>query len=93
MRKESTIIAGRFSIQSQVTGAVEALHREGFSADHISSFYVNPPGQHDLYRYGGDLDRSHGAFDLEVARGHVEDRDWVDFDPREAPQMLRQDGQ
>ena len=57
----ATIIAGRFKTQSQVEQAVLALQEAGFPAARISSFYVNPPGQHDLYPIGGDEDNSPGA--------------------------------
>lgn len=53
------IIAGHFQQQEQL--AVEKLVGVGFSTDQISSFYVNPPGQHDLYIVGGDRDISPGA--------------------------------
>ena len=57
----STIIAGRVEQQSQVQDAVGALRNAGFPEDQISSFYVNPPGQHDTYPIGGDRDKSPGA--------------------------------
>ena len=55
------IIAGRFEQQEQVQSAIEQLLSAGFPRDQISSFYVNPPGQHDLYPIGGDRDISPGA--------------------------------
>lgn len=55
------IIAGRFQQQSSASEAVEELQRAGFSPEHISSFYVNPPGQHDTYPIGGDHAISRGA--------------------------------
>ena len=30
-----------------------------------------------------------GGFDAEVAEGHIEQGDWVDFDPLEAPQRIK----
>ncbi|HEY4073437.1 MAG TPA: hypothetical protein VGM52_10085 [Herbaspirillum sp.] len=45
----STIIAGRFQTQSDVAFAIDELERIGFRRAAISSFYVNPAGQHDLY--------------------------------------------
>jgi hypothetical protein len=57
----STIIAGRFLNQADVLAATAALQQAGFPAERISSFYVNPPGQHDRYRLGGDHDQSVGA--------------------------------
>lgn len=55
------IIAGRFEQQDQVQLAIEQLLEAGFPRDQISSFYVNPAGQHDLYPIGGDRDISPGA--------------------------------
>ena len=57
----STIIAARFREQEQVQSAISALHRAGFAEQAISTFYVNPPGQHDRYPLGGDHDKSEGA--------------------------------
>jgi hypothetical protein len=48
----SNIISGRFQTQDEVAGAIEELERAGFPASGISSFYVNPAGQHDLYASG-----------------------------------------
>jgi hypothetical protein len=45
----SNIIAGRFQTQSDVAFAIAELERIGFPRASISSFYVNPAGQHDLY--------------------------------------------
>ncbi|MBS0309482.1 MAG: hypothetical protein JSS58_11020 [Proteobacteria bacterium] len=69
----SNIIAGRFDQQSMVREAMEQILRAGFPEDHISSFYVNPPGQHDLYAVGGDRDKSPGAENSErgIAVGAV----------------------
>jgi hypothetical protein len=57
----TTIIAGRFQQQSAVEEAVEEIIRAGFPRDRISTFFVNPQGQHDTYAIGGDHDRSPGA--------------------------------
>lgn len=62
----ATIIAGRFDQQTQIEEAIGELMRAGFSADQISSFYVNPAGQHDRYPLGGDHDKSPGAEDSET---------------------------
>ncbi len=59
----ATIIAGRFDEQAAVEAAVSALRGDGFPAEHISSFYVVPAGQHARYRLGGDHDKSVGAED------------------------------
>jgi hypothetical protein len=57
----TTIISGRFAQQTEVQHAISALVNAGFDEEHISAFYVNPPGQHDLYPIGGDRDQSPGA--------------------------------
>lgn len=63
------IIAGRLQQQDQVEQATEQLVQAGFPRDQISSFFVNPAGQHDLYPVGGDRDKSPGA--------HESDTGWV----------------
>jgi hypothetical protein len=55
------IIAGRFEQQDEAQQAVVAVQSAGFASDRVTSFYVNPPGQHDLYPVGGDRDKSPGA--------------------------------
>jgi len=57
----ATIIAARFSLQAEVQQAMETLQQAGAPASRIASFYVNPPGQHDIYPVGGDRDESPGA--------------------------------
>lgn len=57
----ATIIAGRFELQDEAQRMLEALLRAGFSRQHVSTFYLNPPGQHATYSIGGDHDRSAGA--------------------------------
>jgi hypothetical protein len=57
----TTIIAGHFQLQDEIADARLALLGAGFAAERISSFYVNPPGQHDLHELGGDHDKSPGA--------------------------------
>lgn len=56
-----TIIAGRFQQQSAVDDAIEELARAGFARESIATFFVNPPGQHDAFPYGGDHVESAGA--------------------------------
>ena len=51
-----TIIAGRFEQQDDSARAVEELAQAGFAREHISSFYLNPPGPHDTFPIGGDVD-------------------------------------
>lgn len=57
----TSIIAGRLQRQDQVEQAVAELLAAGFARDGISTFYVNPAGQHDLYPIGGDRDESPGT--------------------------------
>lgn len=67
------IIAGRFEQQDQVQHAVERLLAAGFAKEEISTFYLNPAGQHAMYPFGGDRDKSPGAKDSDtgVAVGAV----------------------
>jgi hypothetical protein len=57
----STIIAGRFQQQDQAAQVLAALTNSGFSTDEITTFYVNPPGQHALHAGGGDETASPGS--------------------------------
>lgn len=57
----ATIISGRFEQQDAVQQALADLQNAGFPASSLSTFYVNPPGQHDQYIVGGDRDESPGA--------------------------------
>lgn len=57
------IIAARFEQQDEAQRAVAALQQAGAPAGQISTFYVNPAGQHDLYPVGGDRDESPGSED------------------------------
>jgi hypothetical protein len=59
----STIIAGRFQLQDEATHAVDELLVAGYERGGISSFFVNPAGQHDTFPVGGDRDKSPGAED------------------------------
>lgn len=67
----SMIIAGRFQQQTEAEEAMLELMRAGFSREHITSFFVNPAGQHDAYPIGGDRAMSPGAkeTDKSVATG------------------------
>ena len=55
------IVAGRFVQQAEAQAAVDRLLRHGFGRGDVSSFFVNPPGQHARYPVGGDRDVSPGA--------------------------------
>lgn len=57
------IIAGRFQQQEQVHDVINELKKVAFSESEITSFYLNPPGQHDLLALGGDREESPGAKD------------------------------
>lgn len=57
----ATLIAGRFSQQTQAETASAELMRLGFSPRNMSLFYVNPQGQHDIHPIGGDRDESPGT--------------------------------
>lgn len=57
----STIIAGTFKEQEQAAQVLDALMSSGFSNEEMTSFYVNPPGQHALHTGGGDEGASPGA--------------------------------
>jgi hypothetical protein len=59
----TTIIAGRFEQQARAQEVVAEMVRNGFPAQQISSFYVNPAGQHNQHPVGGDRDKSPGAKD------------------------------
>ncbi|HAT31872.1 MAG TPA: hypothetical protein DCW29_13755 [Janthinobacterium sp.] len=62
----STILAGHFQLQQQIDTARAALVAAGFPDERISAFFVNQPGQHDLYEFGGDREKSPGAKETPV---------------------------
>jgi hypothetical protein len=55
------IVAGRFEQQADAEAALAALQRAGFGRDQVTSFFVNPPGQHAQFPVGGDRAASPGA--------------------------------
>jgi hypothetical protein len=57
----TSIIAGRFEQGADAEAAAAALRRDGFAADDVTVFFVNPPGQHGTFPIGGDRDESPGA--------------------------------
>jgi len=59
----NTIIAGRFQRQDQADEAMAELVLSGFESQQVTSFFVDPGGQHDLYPIGGDEDESRGTHD------------------------------
>lgn len=56
----TTIIAGNFQQQDEAQRAIFDLADAGFPLDQTATFFVNPPGQHDLYPIGGDENASLG---------------------------------
>lgn len=59
----TTIVAGHFQLQDEAARAVSELSGAGYAKDAISSFFVNPAGQHDAFPVGGDRNKSPGAED------------------------------
>ena len=57
------IITGNFQQQDEAQRALSALTGAGFAVDKTTTFFVNPPGQHDRYPVGGDQDESPGTED------------------------------
>jgi predicted lipid-binding transport protein (Tim44 family) len=55
------IVAGRFEQQTDAQAAIKKLLHRGFRRDDVSSFFVNPPGQHGRFPVGGDRNVSPGA--------------------------------
>ena len=55
------IITGNFQQQDEAQRALSDLADAGFDAHQTTTFFVNPPGQHDLYPIGGDEDESPGT--------------------------------
>ena len=62
----TTIITGNFQQQDEAQQAMSELTGAGFTADQTTTFFVNSPGQHDLYPIGGDEDESPGTEDAAV---------------------------
>jgi hypothetical protein len=56
-----TIIAGRFATHERAERAVNHLIADGFHQNDASTFFVNPPGQHDQFPVGGDQDADANA--------------------------------
>lgn len=57
----NTILAGRFEQQDQANAALAALRDAGFDTPLMTSFFLNPRGQHALTPIGGDTDDSRAA--------------------------------
>ena len=69
----STIIAGHFQLQETALDACQAFKSAGFDEAHITTFFNNPPGQHNVIPTGGDEPQSQGAKQTpaDVAKGEV----------------------
>ncbi len=59
----TTLITGNFQQQDDAQRALSDLAGAGFAADQMTTFFVNPPGQHDRYPIGGDQNQSPGTED------------------------------
>jgi hypothetical protein len=55
------IIAARLETQPAADRALAALKSAGFDAPEVTSFYLNPPGQHSEYPIGGDAHHDEGT--------------------------------
>ena len=55
------IIAGRFIRQDAAAASMAQLVQSGFDPARMTSFFVNPAGQHDTFPIGGDVDESPGT--------------------------------
>ena len=55
------IIAARFETQPEADRALEALRSAGYTGQNVTSFYLNPPGQHSEYPIGGDAHHDEGT--------------------------------
>jgi phage tail tape-measure protein len=69
----ATIIAGHFQLQETALDVCAAFRAAGFEAGRISTFFNNPPGQHNVIPTGGDEVQSQGAKRTPeaVAKGEV----------------------
>lgn len=57
----ANIIAGVVETQEGAERLIAALGTKGFGKDDVTSFYLNPPGQHDTYAIGGDTHHDAGT--------------------------------
>jgi len=55
------IIAAKTGTQEAGQAMADALAAQGVPREDMQVFYVNPPGQHDLYHIGGDMQADPGA--------------------------------
>ena len=59
----ANIIAGVVETEEAAKRVIEALEAQGFQSDDVTSFYLNPPGQHATYPIGGDTHHDAGTKD------------------------------
>jgi len=57
----ANIVAGRFEQQTDADAAIAELTRQGFARDEVTSFFVNPPGEHAKFLIGGALGKMEDA--------------------------------
>lgn len=57
----SMIVAARFATFAEAESVARTLLQRGFQAMDITSFFVNPAGQHSLYPIGGDKFANRGT--------------------------------
>ena len=57
----ANIIAGIVETQEAAERVIAALQAQGFGGDDLTSFYLNPPGQHATYPIGGDTHHDAGT--------------------------------
>ena len=55
------IIAGRAETQEVADRAIAAVAELGLGGNNVTSFYLNPPGQHAEYPVGGDAYKDEGT--------------------------------
>lgn len=69
----SIIIAGHFQLQEAALDACQAFKAAGFDQGRVTTFFNNPPGQHNVIPTGGDQAQSQGAKETPeaVAKGEV----------------------
>lgn len=57
----SRIVCGMFDTTVNADAAIAELKRQGLNPSEIDTFYVDPPGQHNLTPIGGDAHSDAGA--------------------------------
>ena len=62
----ATIVAGRFDSAQPAESVVQELIDQGFMRSDATTFFVNPPGQHDRFPIGGDQNA-----DANASKAHI----------------------